>query len=473
MSTNSFFFYDLETTGVNPRRGRIMQFAGQRTDLDLNPIGDAYNILIKLTPDVLPSPDALLVTGITPQQTLAEGISEAEFIKLFDSEINIPGTIFTGFNSIRFDDEFMRFLFYRNFYEPYKWQWHDGRSRWDLLDVVRITRALRPDGIKWPFSSDGTPTNRLELLTELNKLGHDNAHDALSDVSATIAVAKLIKVHQPKLFDYFLSMRDKNRVKALAQSQEMFVYVSGKYGSEYEKLAVVSTVGPHPDKGGVLVYDLRFDPEEYLDMTPPQLVEAWKYKKDSKEPRLPVKTLRFNRCPAIAPMTVIREQDAKRLKIDVQKSVQRKSVLEDNAKFYPNLLKALEIMDSMRAEQGSLVEDESTVDERLYDSFIQDADRQRSDELLHADPVTITTKNYVFKDQRLNQLIPLYKARNYPGKLDETESKAWDLYRRNSLKKQLVSFSERFEALSQKTDLTKPQQFILEELRLYVEDILN
>src|SRR5665213_4460728 len=223
-SPSSFFFYDLETSGFNPRGARVMQFGGQRTDLELKPVGEPVNVLIKLTPDVLPDPDAVLVTGITPQQTLADGVSEAEFLRLFYEEVVLSGTIFVGFNSIRFDDEFMRFLNYRNFYDAYEWQWQDGRSRWDLLDVVRMTRALRPDGIQWPFAPDGKPANRLEFLTKVNKLDHFSAHDALSDVQATIAVAALLRDKHQELFDYLLTMRDKKKAAGLVQQGAPFVY---------------------------------------------------------------------------------------------------------------------------------------------------------------------------------------------------------------------------------------------------------
>ena len=189
----SFFFYDLETSGISPREARIMQFAGQRTDMDLKPVGEPFNILIKLSPDVLPEPDAVLLTGITPQQVNADGITEAEFLKIFEKEIATPDTIFVGFNSVRFDDEFMRFLRYRNFYDAYDWQWKDGRSRWDLLDLTRMTRALRPEGIKWPVAPKGEPTCRLELITALNGREYEQAHDARNDVLAVIALVKLIR----------------------------------------------------------------------------------------------------------------------------------------------------------------------------------------------------------------------------------------------------------------------------------------
>jgi len=113
--SKTFFFYDLETSGLNPRESRVMQFAGIRTDLDLKPLGEPYNMLVKLNDDVLPSPEALMVTGITPQQTLSDGLIEAEFAKILSNEVFTPDTIVVGFNNIRFDDEFVRHLFLAQF----------------------------------------------------------------------------------------------------------------------------------------------------------------------------------------------------------------------------------------------------------------------------------------------------------------------------------------------------------------------
>ncbi len=227
----TFFFYDLETSGLDPRGDRIMQFAGQRTDLDFNPIGEPVDILVKMTDDALPSPGAIMVTGITPQKTLAEGITEAEFVRLVTEEIFVPNTVAVGFNSVRFDDEFMRATFWRNFYDPYEWEWKDGRSRWDMLDVVRMVRALRPEGINWPVDEKGRATNRLELLTKLNGLEHQHAHDALSDVFATIAVARMLKEKQPEMIDFLFKIRTQKEVKKYVNlhNKQPFVYTSGTY----------------------------------------------------------------------------------------------------------------------------------------------------------------------------------------------------------------------------------------------------
>src|SRR5574344_884511 len=262
--TKTFFFYDLETSGLSARSDRVMQFAGQRTGMDLKPIGEPVNVLVKLNDDTLPSPDAIMVTGITPQQTVQDGHTEAEFAKILAEQIFTPDTIAVGFNNIRFDDEFVRHLFWRNFYDPYEWTWKDGRSRWDLLDVVRMTRALRPEGINWPVV-DGKPVNKLELIASANDMVHTKAHDALSDVEALIQVTGLIKAKQPQLYEYLLSMRDKAKVQKLVNldDKKPFVYSSGRYSAEFDRTTVAFPLTSGRNKN-VVVYDLRHDPTEFI-----------------------------------------------------------------------------------------------------------------------------------------------------------------------------------------------------------------
>lgn len=478
--SSSFFFYDLETTGFDSRSSRVMQFAGQRTDMNLKPIGEPVNVMIKLTPDVLPSPDAILVTGITPQQTIAEGVSEAEFLKFFYKEIYVPGTIFLGFNSIRFDDEFMRFLHYRNFYDPYEWHWTDGCSRWDLLDVVRMTRALRPEGIEWPFAPDGKPANRLEYLTKVNKLDHYKAHDALSDVYATIAVAYLIKKKQPDLFKYLLEARDKKVARKLVETGQPFVYTSGKYPSEYLHTTVVVMIAKHPQDGAALVYDLRVDPTPFLEMSPKELAERWRYDKDSEAPaRLPVKTLKYNRCPAIAPAGVIKDKKAQeRLKISLSDIEKNKSTLSQYHHDFANkVLAARAILDEERnLAQAALVDNELTVDERLYDGFIGDNDKQTMRAIRAAKQEELLEFAGNLNDARLQNLLPLYKARNFPKSLSSEERAAWEEFCNKKLlaggaESRLAKYFARLQELA-KEKLTSEQQYLLEELQLYGESIM-
>ncbi len=473
--TTSFYFYDLETTGVNPREARVMQFAGQRTDMDLKPIGEPHNLLIRVSDDVVPEPDAILITGITPQQTIADGITEAEFLKIFHEEVAVPGTIFVGYNTVRFDDEFMRFMQYRNFYDPYEWQYTDKKSRWDMLDVVRMVRALRPEGIEWPFDPKGKPSNRLELLTSVNNISHVGAHDALSDVNAVIDLARLIRDKQPKMFDYLLKMRDKKAVSELAETNQPFVYTSGKFSSEYEKTAVVVAVAKHPKRQGVLVYDLRHDPTPFAAMSVAELVEAWRWKKhDDPSPRLPVKTLQYNRCPAVAPMGVLDDASIERLKISKDTIQENLSKLKQ-VDLVPRLLEALEQLD--KQQQTAFLQDELEVDARLYDAFIGDQDKNGCRVVRAASNNELSSLDLKFKDDRLNALLPLYKARNFPKSLTDEERLAWEQFRTRKLlggkqNSRLAKFFNRLAELAEKTDISERDQYILEELQLYGQSIL-
>jgi exodeoxyribonuclease I len=478
---DSFFFYDLETSGFDPRSARVMQFAGQRTDSKLNPIGEPVNVLIKLTADVLPSPDAILITGITPQQTLAEGVTEAEFLKYFYDEVVQPNTTFLGFNSIRFDDEFMRFLHYRNFYDAYEWQWKDGCSRWDILDVVRMTRALRPDGIEWPFAPDGKPTNRLELLTSVNKLEHTKAHDALSDVHATIAIARLIQEKQPDLFKYLFSARQKKVARDLVLKGAPFVYTSGKYGSEFLHTTAATLLTKHEAQDAALVYDLRFDPTPYLKMSVDELVEVWKYSKEPMvPPRLPVKTLKYNRCPAVAPLGVMKDTAVQeRIQLPLDIVTKHFEILQKHrVEFAEKILLAVRQLDAVRSKtQPELLENELTADERLYESFIGAEDTSLMRAIRVAQPEDLTKLADRLKDDRLRSLLPLYKARNFPKSLSAEERAAWDAFCSRKLltgdtESQLAKYFARLQEIAARDSLTGEQQFLLEELQLYGESMM-
>ena len=474
----SFFFYDLETTGFDVRAARVMQFAGQRTDMNLKPIGEPINVLIKLTPDVLPSPDAILVTGITPQQTLADGLTEAEFLKLFYDQVVQPDTIFLGFNSIRFDDEFMRFLHWRNFYDAYEWQWANGCSRWDMLDVVRMTRALRPDGIKWPFATDGKSTNRLEFLTKVNKLSHDNAHDALADVQATIALAQLVRAKQPELFDYLLSLRDKKKIAALVEKDEPFVYTTGRYSSDYLHTSAVVRLIDHP-QGGALVYNLRDDPTPFLTMSVDEIVAAWRFTKDPEAVRLPVKTMKYNRAPAVAPLGVIKDVETQeRIGLTLETIKKHLAILKQGqTAFADKILQAVAQLDAEREQaQTSLVDNQLTVDARLYEGFVSDSDKQAMRVVRAAQPAELSDFASNFRDERLKSLLPLYKARNYPSSLEPEEQAAWEAFCRQQLfeggpTSRLAKYFARLSELAE-GKLTGEQQYLLEELQLYGQSII-
>ena len=465
--TKTFFFYDLETSGLSARDDRIMQFAGQRTDLDFNPIGEPVNELIRLNDDTLPSPEALFVTGITPQATVADGYSEAEFARILINDIFTPDTIAIGFNNIRFDDEFVRHFLWRNFHDPYEWFWKDGRSRWDILDVVRMTRALRPEGIEWPVTEDGKATNRLELLTKLNGVDHYKAHDALSDVIATIEVTKLIHTKQPQLFDYLLKMRDKREVMHLVNLDDKrpFVYTSGRYDAEHNKTTVAFplTTGRN---GNVVVYDLRYDPTSFVGLEQKELANilfaSWEERQAKGFARLPVKELQYNRAPAVAPLGVLEQADGwGKINLDIVTVEKHKKILLSAPHFAENIRSLLE----GRPEFKKSPDPEA----QLYDGFVGDKDKIRIETVRNASEGELADFHPQFDDERLASLLLHYKARNYPMVLSESESVEWESWRSARVAAKLPVFMQSIAKMA--PTATDDQQFILQELQLWAESI--
>lgn len=467
--SQTFFFYDLETSGLNPRHDRIMQFAGQRTTPDLEPIGEPYNILVKLNDDTLPNPDALMVTGITPQQTQADGLTEAEFSKLLVDEIFTEDTIAVGYNNIHFDDEFIRALFWRTFTDPYEWTWRDGRGRWDLLDVVRMTRALRPEGIKWPVI-DGKEVNKLEPITKENGIDHFKAHDALSDVEALIAVTKLIKSKQPQLFAHLFAVKDKKKVAELVnlEDKKPFVYVSGSLDAEFHKATVAFplTAGRN---GNVIVYDLRYDPTPLLQLGPKELAKSmfasWEERQKEDFVKLPVRELQYNRAPAVAPVGVLeREGGWERIGLDLATIEKHRDILVSSPAFAENVRSLYE----GRPEFAK----ESDPEAQLYDGFVPDVDKLRIDKVRTADVNALADMHPEFTDERLNGLLLHYKARNYPQSLAEDEVEAWEAWRSARIKKQLPSFVTRLQQLATVHAGDESKEYTLQELQLWAESIV-
>ena len=465
----TFFFYDLETSGLSARQDRIMQFAGQRTDMNLEPIGESYNVLVALNDDTLPSPDALMVTGITPQKTVDEGYTEAQFARMLSEEIFTPDTIAVGFNNVRFDDEFIRHLLWRNFYDPYEWSWKDGRSRWDLLDVVRLTRALRPEGIEWPFDDKGEPTNRLELITQANGIAHENAHDALADVTALIDVTKLVKDKQPQLYEYLLKMRDKKQVQTLVNldDKKPFVYASGRYDKEFAKTTVAFPLssGRH---GAVIVYDLRYDPTPFVDLSADDLAAkifaTWEQRQAEDFVSLPVKELQYNRCPAVAPLGVLEQGDGwQKISLDAKTVQKHQNILLSHPDFAEKLRGIFENKSAFKKMPDP--------EAQLYDGFLNDRDRIRVEAVRNADERELADFHPEFQDERLVPLLLHYKARNFPRTISQDELQQWESWRAQHLQAQLPQFMASLQRLAP-TANDNDRQFTLQELQLWAESVL-
>jgi len=424
MTDNSFYWHDYETFGVDPRRDRAVQFAGVRTDFDFNIIEEPLVIYCKLTDDSLPQPEACVVTGITPQLAEEKGLCEAEFIRLIHQQLAVKGTCTLGYNNLRFDDEVTRNLLYRNFYDPYAREWQHGNSRWDLIDLVRTMYALRPEGVRWPFNEEGRVSLRLDQLTIENGIVHEAAHDALSDVQATIALAKLIKQAQPKLFQFLLDNRGKKAVNDLLHlgSFKPVVHISGMYGADRHCLAVVLPLCKHPtNSNGVIVYDLSVSPEGMLNLSAEEIhTRLFTAKADLAEglERIPLKTIHINKCPVVAPLNVLRAEDIMRLNIDIDSSQKNASLIKNAVDLIDKIVDTFSIKPDFEAVTDP--------DLMIYSGgFFNPQDKALIDEIRSLNPTQLAQYQVDSKDTRLPEMFFRYKARNYPESLSKSERDKW------------------------------------------------
>lgn len=426
MTAATFFWHDYETFGIDPQRDRVCQFAGIRTDYDFNLIGDPLMVYCKPAEDYLPHPEACLITGITPQLAAEKGVCEAEFTRIIHEQLSQPGTCALGYNSIRFDDEVTRNLLYRNFYDPYGREWQNNNSRWDLIDVARACRALRPDGIVWPVNADGIPSFRLEDLTQANGIAHLAAHDALSDVYATIAVARLIRDSQPKLYHYLLEHRSKTAVQKLLQlgSFTPLVHVSGRFPARKNSLAIVLPLCQHPSKSNeVVVYDLSIDPTPLLELSASEIRDRVFTASNSLPEgieRIPLKTVHINKCPILAPLSVITAKDAERLEIDKALCFSHLERIKAAAELNEKLVAIF------TNEYANTITDPDLM---IYSGgFFSNRDKFAMSEIRSLEPAKLAHFKTDFDDARLPEMLFRYRARNFPDTLSPEESQRWQQF---------------------------------------------
>jgi len=425
MIQNTLYWHDYETTGLDPARDRPVQFGGIRTDEDLNIIGEPLNIMARPGMDTLPHPMSCLITGITPKQALEQGLPEAGFIARILAELSQPGTCGVGYNSLRFDDEVTRNTLYRNLHDPYGREWQNGNSRWDIIDMVRACHDLRPEGIVWPRRADADrPSFRLEELTVANGITHEQAHDALSDVYATIAVAKLIREKQPKLYNFIYQLRRKNEVLKHIDLKEMtpILHTSGMYGSDHGNTRLVVPIATHPtNKNSIIVFDLAQDPALLLDLGLKALLERlYTASEDLPEgvERPQLKQLLINKCPVIAPTSTLTGDAAKRLRIDLIAGMRnRHTLVHARKEVQQKIAKLFEPREFEPVTDPDLM---------IYaGKFFNDSDKAQMNAIHDTDPYELGTQSWSFVDKRLPEMLFRYRARNYPKTLGTDEQAQW------------------------------------------------
>ena len=472
----SFLFHDYETTGTNPALDWPTQFAAIRTDAEFNEIGEPINLFCKQPKDHLPHPMATLVTGVSPQEINKKGVIEPEFIRQINDAFMEPGTCGLGYNTLRFDDEVTRHALYRNFYDPYAREWQNGNSRWDLIDMVRLAGALRPEGIEWPVREDGYKSFRLEELTAANGIDHGSAHDALSDVRATIAMARLVRERQPKLFNFVLMHRGKKDISQLLNLavRKSVVHVSGMFGAQRHNMAIVIPLAEHPiNKNGIVVYDLSADPTPLLELSTDE-IRARLFTPADQLPegheRIPLKTVHINKCPVIAPLGVIRSEDQDRLGLDL-------ALCEDHRQ---QLLKHVELKDKVQAVFSEPPAGKNTdPDAMLYSGgFFSPADKQMMNRIITTLPEHLGSAGLSFRDGRLDEMLFRYRGRHHPETMDLEDKEQWKRYCKDRLNNpeypEILGFSGFQKALHEASAMVEgdtAKMTLLKQLESYVESL--
>ena len=469
MSNNiSFLWHDYETWGLDPRRDRAAQFAAIRTNEQLDPIGEPVNIYCKPTDDFLPHPDSVFITGITPQVAEQKGMSEAHFFRKINDLFLQPGTCGVGYNSIRFDDELTRTGFFRNYIDPYAREWQNGNSRWDIIDLLRMTYALRPEGIEWPTGENGLPSFRLELLTQANNIAHTGAHDALSDVRATIALAKLIKNKKPKLFNFYFKLRSKLEVGRLLnlQKQKTVLHISGMFSAETGHLSPILPLLQHPiNSNEIIVYDLKKSPELLLSMSSSDIAKNL-YSKTIDLPegtqRVGLKGVHLNKSPALAPMNTLSEEMAHKWGINLELIKKNREMLLADRSLTDRLVAVY--------TDYAKVFPKGDAESAIYEGFINNKDRLLCNQVLKKKPEQLVEWNPAFEDERLNIIYPRYLARNWPHLLSDEQMQKWHSYCEARLLDgefdctlTLPAYQQKLEELAGQ-DLTEKQQYLLKSL---------
>lgn len=469
----TILWHDYETWGVSPKYDKPSQFAAIRTDYDLNIIGEPEVFYCQPPADYLPQPEAALVTGITPQKALKEGLPEAEFAARIHGLFSAPNTCVAGYNSIRFDDEVTRYLLYRNFYDPYAREWQNGNSRWDIIDMVRACYALRPEGINWPENEDGIVSFRLELLTQANGISHEAAHDAMSDVYATIAMAKLIKEKQPKLYQFIFDLKNKKAVSAHIDVYNMtpIVHTTSKIPSANGCTSWFAPLSYHPtNKNAVICVDLAKDISPLLTLDAAQIKERlYTSYKDLAEDELPipVKLIHVNKCPVVAPAKTLLPENAERLGID------REACLANLAKLKQHLELRETLTEVFTSTYDNTLEEDA--EHALYSgSFFSDGDKAQMSVLHQLPAEQLALHPFEFQDPRLAPMLFRFRARNYPHLLNEEEKQQWQLYCKDKIQlggKGILSAEEymlKLENLAYEHESNENKMAILKALYNYI-----
>ena len=474
-ASNSFYWYDLETTGLLPRWDRITQFAGQRTDMNLDPVGDPFVTYVQIPPQVLPDAASALITGITPQRLQAEGISEWDAINEIHTQLSQPGTCTIGYNNLSFDDEFVRFTLFRNLFPPYRREFNQGNSRFDLYTVVKAAAAMRPDRIQWPTNDKGLISPNLADLAKANGIDASGAHDALTDVQMSIAVARLIKNVEPKMWTYLFEHRSRQAVeRVLDDGSRFYLHISSIYGAKRRFASPIRVLATNPNiRTKVLVADLTTDLTMLESATPEELNQARFLTKEeadaSNRERLALSEVATNKCPVFIGLDALGDALAGRLEVDID-------TLNHNIELIDRIDRSdLEsrMQAMMRLSQNRFDADTSQdASERLYDGFISRKDEQLCEAIHDAIKRNLRWPDLKTDDDRIHTLANRLRYELHPADNPHLE-KAQRTLIQSMLARETIGLQSRRKRIKacREGDLTSEQEQILNDLETYIENI--
>ncbi len=520
---DTFFWHDYETFGINTQLDGISQFAGIRTNLDFEEVGEPVDIYCKMTPDRLPSPMACMVTGVKPSEVQQKGLNETAFFHKVEKELGQAGTCGIGYNNISFDDEVTRNGFYRNFIDPYRREWADNCSRWDLLNVVRMASALYPGIVNVPINEEtGNKVFKLDQLSPANNIIHENAHEALSDVRATIALAKMIKDNQPEFWEAQFNQRNKagvgeflferydSRSRVNTLKFKPFIMADSFFGGDQDFIEVLYPI--HSKGLNVYCVKLTQDLSQLIDLDANELnVRLYKKRKpefkedmlpsdrrllerkiakdketgavylQEDDVRIPLHTVKINQCPVIAPSNLLNKETAAALGIDGDKLRSNIKLIKDNFVVLQQKIQEL-------FEKTEYPEADKDVDTMIYSGgFFSDTDKNHFQTVKKTNSVDLLDylrqqmRQKKFEDKaRMPEMIFRFIARNFEQDMDMKAYKKWTEFCVERITNPDTHYSMTFEEYQEDIDHLKEKNegdefklSVLKDLEKYAFDLKN
>ncbi|CAL4325577.1 Exodeoxyribonuclease I [Buchnera aphidicola (Eriosoma lanigerum)] len=466
--TKNFLFYDYETFGICPALDKIAQFSCVRTDLDFNIIDVSSLIYCIPSIDYLPHPESVIITGITPQDIFKKnGLKECDFAKIVHDYFSISNTCILGYNNIQFDDEVTRNLFYRNFFDPYEWSWKNNNSRWDIINVLRACYVISPDGLFWYKDKFNYPIFKLSYFSKLNNIKHLDVHNALSDVYATIEVAKLLKEKKNKLFNCLFYLRKKQNILNFIQYPELklIIYISSIFGAKRNNMSIIVPILWHPKNNNILIFfDLFYNVLNLLnilnsviitDITFIQLYQSG------------LNFLYINKCPSLFSESIFNSKDYYRLSIDKNLIINNFHVIKKNIHFIKK-----KIFNYFSVK--TFISKSDNVDLQLYNNFFSSHDKKNMRLIRNCIPNKLANIKLSFHDCRMKELLFRYRARNYFFSLSNVEQLVWKKYCKTVLNDHyLKDYKLLLKSLFKLYKYNPEKIFLLKKIYIYFLKIMN